>query len=134
MVTTGSEQDLETGTRTARDGRPVGHVRAHRPGLGAARRRRPARPVSDALLNAVDEEVRCIIEQCYQQARARLEQHRDRLDAIAERMLDQETLEEAQLYAIAGVSPVGSSTQASDTARTNRADEATGPAESLTHR
>jgi hypothetical protein len=44
--------------------------------------------------------VRRIIEQCYRQERELLDRHRDRIDAIAERLLERETLEEDELYGI----------------------------------
>jgi cell division protease FtsH len=59
--------------------------------------------VSDALLNAVDEEVRRITEECYAEARRLVRQHRDKLDAIVVRLLEQESLDEPELYAAAGI-------------------------------
>jgi cell division protease FtsH len=67
-------------------------------GLGAAK------AASDALLDAVDGEVRRIIEECYAEARETLRAHRAQLDAIVELLLERETLDEAEVYAAAGIS------------------------------
>jgi cell division protease FtsH len=59
--------------------------------------------ISEELLNTVDEEARRLIEECYQEARRLLSENRNRLDAIAEQLLLHETLDEADVYAAAGV-------------------------------
>jgi cell division protease FtsH len=59
--------------------------------------------VSDGLLDAVDDEVRRVTDECYAEARRLLRQHRDKLDAIVARLLEQEHLEEAEIYAAAGI-------------------------------
>jgi cell division protease FtsH len=105
VVTTGSEHDLETSTRTARAmvGRwgmsdRVGPISVL-PAEGDPR----AAGASDALLDAVDEEVRRIVEECFAEARDTLREHRRQLDAIVERLLERETLDEAEVYAAAGI-------------------------------
>jgi cell division protease FtsH len=62
--------------------------------------------VSDSLLDAVDHEVRRIIDECYQEAERLLVENRRRLDNIAERLLIQETLDEPDIYAAAGIERV----------------------------
>ncbi|SDM60961.1 cell division protease FtsH [Geodermatophilus siccatus] len=105
VVTTGAENDLENSTRIAR-------AMAGR--WGMSQRVGPvsvlpqdADPrlagVSDALLDTVDEEVRRISEECYAEARRLLRENRDRLEAIVERLLEHETLEEPEIYAAAGI-------------------------------
>jgi cell division protease FtsH len=59
--------------------------------------------VSDDMLNAVDEEVRRITDECYAEARRLLRENRLRLDRIVEQLLARETLEEAEVYAAAGI-------------------------------
>jgi cell division protease FtsH len=59
--------------------------------------------VSDELLNAVDEEVRRITEECYAEARRLLRENRGRLDRIVEQLLIHETLDEPEVYAAAGI-------------------------------
>jgi cell division protease FtsH len=61
--------------------------------------------VSDQMLNAVDEEIRSLIDDCYAQARRLLREHRDQLDSIAEQLLAHETLDEPDVYAAAGLTP-----------------------------
>jgi cell division protease FtsH len=59
--------------------------------------------VSDGLLDAVDDEVRRITEECYAEARRLLREHRDKLDAIVAQLLEHENLDEPEIYAAAGL-------------------------------
>ncbi|MEJ1109477.1 MULTISPECIES: ATP-dependent zinc metalloprotease FtsH [unclassified Kribbella] len=104
VVTTGAESDLETATRIARSmvGRwgmsaAVGPVSVL-PSDGD-----PRAMASDSLLNIVDDEVRRLIDECYQEARRLLRENRTRLDGIAEQLLQHETLDEADAYAAANI-------------------------------
>ncbi|MFG1625176.1 ATP-dependent zinc metalloprotease FtsH [Kribbella sp. NPDC049227] len=104
VVTTGAESDLQTATQIARS--MVG-----RWGMSAAVGPVSVLPVdgdpravaSESLLNTVDEEVRRLIDECYQEARRLLRDNRDRLEGIAEQLLRHETLDEADAYAAAGI-------------------------------
>jgi cell division protease FtsH len=105
VVTTGAEADLELVTRIARSmvGRwgmseRVGAV-SILPTEGDPR----MAGVSDAMLSAVDEEVRRIVDECYGEARRLLRANRDKLDAIVKQLLVRETLDEAEVYAAAGI-------------------------------
>jgi cell division protease FtsH len=105
VVTTGAESDLETATRIARSmvgrwgmSKAVGPVSVL-PAEGDAR----TAGASEELLNTVDEEVRRLIDECYQEARRLLRENRDRLDGIAGQLLQHETLDEADAYAAAGI-------------------------------
>jgi cell division protease FtsH len=51
----------------------------------------------------VDEEVRRITDECYAEARRLLRENRDKLDAIVERLLARESLDENEIYAAAGI-------------------------------
>ena len=105
VVTTGSENDLEMVTRIARS--MVGRWRMSErigtlsvlPAEGDAR----MAGVSDGLLDAVDEEVRRITEECYAEARRLLREHRKKLDAIVARRLEHESLDEPEIYAAASI-------------------------------
>jgi cell division protease FtsH len=55
------------------------------------------------MLDAVDEEVRRITDECYAEARRLLTANRDRLDSIVDALLAKETLDEAEVYAVAGI-------------------------------
>jgi cell division protease FtsH len=59
--------------------------------------------VSDDMLNAIDEEIRRITDECYAEARRLLRENREKLDRIVEQLLARETLEEADVYAAAGI-------------------------------
>jgi len=105
IVTSGSEADLEMVTRIARS--MVG-----RWGMSERIGRLSVLPVdgdprlsgiSDGLLDAVDEEVRRITDECYAEAKRLLKQHRDKLDAIVAQLLRYESLDEPDIYAAAGV-------------------------------
>jgi cell division protease FtsH len=105
VVTTGSESDLETVSRIARS--MVG-----RWGMSERVGRRSVLPsdgeprmagVSDGLLDTVDEEVRRLTDECYAEARRLLREHRTKLDAIVVALLARESLDEADIYAAAGM-------------------------------
>jgi cell division protease FtsH len=59
--------------------------------------------VSESTMELVDTEVRRIIDECYVAAVDQLKQHRDRLEALTQALLVNETLEESEAYEIAGV-------------------------------
>jgi cell division protease FtsH len=105
VVTTGAESDLQTSTSIARQmvGRwgmseRVGPVSVF-PQDGDVR----SAGVSDGMLDAVDAEIRRISDDCYAEARRLLRENRDRLDGIAERLLERETLDEAEIYVVASM-------------------------------
>ncbi|GAA4191245.1 ATP-dependent zinc metalloprotease FtsH [Streptosporangium oxazolinicum] len=104
VVTTGSENDLEQITVIARGmvGRwgmsdRIGPLTV----LPAAGDGQPA--AAPDTLAAVDQEVRRIVDECYEIAQTVLEENRSRLDGIAEALLENETLGEAEAYAAAGL-------------------------------
>jgi cell division protease FtsH len=105
IVTTGSENDLEMVTRVARSmvGRWGMSERVGRlsvlPPDGDPR----TAGVSDSLLNALDEEVRRITDECYAEARRLLRENRGKLDAIVAALLERESLDEPEIYAAADI-------------------------------
>jgi cell division protease FtsH len=104
VITTGSEYDLETATRTARS--MVGR-------WGMSGRIAPMSVLpsegdvhataSHGLLDAVDAEVRRILDESYADARQTLREHRTQLDAIAQVLLEKETIDEVEVYEAAGI-------------------------------
>jgi cell division protease FtsH len=62
-----------------------------------------ATPASPATLERVDVETRRIVEEAEDEVTALLERERARLDALARALLEQETLDQADAYRIAGV-------------------------------
>jgi cell division protease FtsH len=59
--------------------------------------------VSDALLAAVDDEVRSIADESFAEAKRLLRENRGRLDSIVARLLESESLDEPEIYAAAGL-------------------------------
>jgi cell division protease FtsH len=105
VVSSGAENDLEIVTHIARSmvGRwgmseRIGAVSVL-PADGDPR----TAGVSDGLLDAVDEEVRRVVDECYAEARGLLRDHRDKLDRIVTELLRRESLDEAEIYAAAGL-------------------------------
>jgi cell division protease FtsH len=105
IVTTGAENDLEMVTRIARSmvGRwgmseRIGTLSVL-PTEGDPR----MAGISEGLLNAVDEEVRRITDECYAEARQLIRDNREKLDAIVAQLLKRESLDEPEIYAAAGI-------------------------------
>ena len=105
IVTTGAESDLEIVTRIARSmvgrwgmSQRIGTLSVL-PADGDPR----MAGISDGLLDAVDEEVRRITDECYTEARRLLKENRDKLDAIVAQLLVHESLNEPEIYAAAGI-------------------------------
>ncbi|MFD5256549.1 ATP-dependent zinc metalloprotease FtsH [Streptomyces bobili] len=114
MITTGSENDLEQVTTIVRgmvarwgmSGRvgrmsvlPGDAQQAY--GLSAAPR----------TLDAIDDEMRRVVDECYEEACRKLRDHRGQLDALAQALLENETLDEADAYRIAGVTRLSKDTE-----------------------
>ncbi|MCH0559664.1 ATP-dependent zinc metalloprotease FtsH [Streptomyces sp. MUM 16J] len=119
VITTGSESDLEQVTNIARGmvsrwgmSEQVGRLSAlpndaqQAYGLAAA----------PQTLDAIDTEMRRIVDECYEEARRKLRDHRGQLDALARALLESETLEESDAYRIAGITRLTKDTDADDEA------------------
>jgi cell division protease FtsH len=106
IVTTGAENDLEMVTRIARSmvGRWGMSERIGTLSVLPAEGDPRMAGISDGLLNAVDEEVRRITDECYAEARRLLRENRGKLDAIVTQLLARESLDEPEIYAAAGIS------------------------------
>ncbi|MFD3947381.1 ATP-dependent zinc metalloprotease FtsH [Streptomyces sp. NPDC058579] len=106
VVTTGSESDLEQVTNIARG-------MAGRWGMSERVGRLTAIPgdvqqayglsAAPATLDMVAEEMRRIVDECYESAIRQLRENRDKLDALATALLAEETLEEEAAYRAAGI-------------------------------
>jgi cell division protease FtsH len=102
-VTTGAENDLEHATAIARQmvcifgmSDSVGLVRCAQrqngtflPGIDGTFQR----DCSERTAQEIDEEVKRILDRAYAQARAILEQHRDQLEVVTQKLLQMETLD-----------------------------------------
>jgi cell division protease FtsH len=108
-VTTGAESDIQQLTLIARQmvGRwgmsdAIGPV-----AVLSSDNRGPLLPgtdeTSEETQRLVDEEVRRIVDESYDEALALLREQRDKLDALAEALLEHETLDGADAYAAAGI-------------------------------
>ncbi|MGP4006539.1 ATP-dependent zinc metalloprotease FtsH [Streptomyces sp. 4N124] len=106
MITTGAENDLEQVTNIVRGmvarwgmSERVGRLSAlpndaqQAYGLAAA----------PQTLDVIDDEMRRIVDECYDEACRKLRDHRGQLDDLAQALLENETLEEADAYRIAGI-------------------------------
>ncbi|MDT0416405.1 ATP-dependent zinc metalloprotease FtsH [Streptomyces sp. DSM 41982] len=106
VITTGAESDLEQVTNLARG--MVG-----RWGMSARVGRLSALPndgqqpyglaAAPATLDTIDEEMHRIVDECYAHALRTLQEHRAQLDALADALLESETLDEADAYHAAGI-------------------------------
>jgi cell division protease FtsH len=105
VVTNGAESDLEMVTRIARSmvGRWGMSERIGTLSVLPADGDPRMAGISDALLNVVDDEVRRLVDDCYVEARRLLRENRHKLDAIVERLLANETLDEIEVYAAANI-------------------------------
>jgi cell division protease FtsH len=109
-VTTGAESDLEQVTAIARQ--MVGRWgMSERIGMVSVLPGPMDEPMffpgtnggpSEATREIVDQEVRKIIDECYEAALNRLRENRDRLESLARELLERETLDEADAYRAAG--------------------------------
>jgi cell division protease FtsH len=111
QITTGAESDIQQLTQIARGmvGRwgmseQIGPVAVQ--ASGATSPLLPgAQEVSEATQRLVDDEVRRVVDEAEIEVVALIERERDRLDALARALLERETLDQAEAYAVAGVSP-----------------------------
>ncbi|WP_093498847.1 ATP-dependent zinc metalloprotease FtsH [Streptomyces sp. Ag109_O5-10] len=106
VITTGSESDLEQVTSIARGmvsrwgmSEEVGRLSA----LPSDAQQAYGLAAAPQTLDVIDTEMRRIVDECYEEARRKLRDHRGRLDALAQALLENETLEEADAYRIAGI-------------------------------
>jgi cell division protease FtsH len=60
----------------------------------------PSKAMSDETALAIDKEVRAIIDKCYEKARDLLEEHRSKMDMMAEALMQYETIDSEQIDAI----------------------------------
>jgi cell division protease FtsH len=117
-LTTGAESDLEQATRIARQ--MVGRwgmsdqlgLASLLPGPGDEPRLFPGGTdgVSERTRELLDGEVRRILDECHAKALETLAANRDKLDTLANALLEHETLDELDAYRVAGIArePAGS--------------------------
>ncbi|MGW2702552.1 ATP-dependent zinc metalloprotease FtsH [Streptomyces sp. NPDC001340] len=115
VVTTGAENDLEQVTNIARGmvarwgmSERVGRLSA----LPSDAQQAYGLSAAPQTLDVIDAEMRRIVDECYEEACRKLRDHRGRLDALAQALLENETLEEADAYRIAGITRLSKDSEA----------------------
>jgi cell division protease FtsH len=113
--TTGAENDIEQATNLARGmvtrwgmSEKVGMVQlAPRQNayLGGSGGYGAEKPFSEETARVIDVEVIGIIGECHNEARRLLTEHRKELDALAEALLERETLDEEEILEVTGLPP-----------------------------
>jgi cell division protease FtsH len=108
-ITTGASNDLERVSEMAREMvcdygmsealGPVTYGKKHGP-IFLARDLAEERNYSEDVARSIDQEVRRIIEHCYEEARTILAENREVLDRLVEELLERETLEQEEVAAI----------------------------------
>jgi cell division protease FtsH len=106
-ITTGASNDIQRATEVARNmvtkwglSEAMGPLLYDEGGeevfLGRSAGQ-PAKAMSDETALAIDREVRSIIDECYAQAHQLLEDNRDKLDLMADALMQYETIDAAQI-------------------------------------
>jgi cell division protease FtsH len=62
------------------------------------------RNYSEKTARLIDEEVKGIVDSCFSTARARLEENRDKLDLLANELIEKETMDESEVRELLGLS------------------------------
>jgi cell division protease FtsH len=108
-LTTGAESDIQQLTQIARQmigrwgmSRTIGTV-AVLPSDGQGPLLPGVSEVSSETQVMIDEEVRGLVSTLHDEVVELLREHRDKLDALAEALLEHETLDQADAYAAAGI-------------------------------
>jgi cell division protease FtsH len=131
--TTGAENDIEQATTLARNmvarwgmSDAVGMVQLaprQNPYLGGVAAFGGEKPFSDETARLVDVEVQRIINECHEEAKRLLTQHRKALDALVQALLARETLAEQEILEVAGLPPAPELVGAPLAALTDAADK-----------
>ncbi|MEU7059651.1 ATP-dependent zinc metalloprotease FtsH [Streptomyces sp. NPDC046197] len=115
VITTGSESDLEQVTNIARGmvarwgmSEQVGRLSA----LPSDAQQAYGLSAAPQTLDVIDAEMRRIVDECYEEACRKLREHRGQLDALTEALMENETLDEADAYRVAGITRLKKETDA----------------------
>jgi cell division protease FtsH len=110
-ITTGAESDIQQLTQIARQmvgrwgmSRTIGTV-AVLPADGHGPLLPGVSEVSPETQQLVDEEVRALVAAAHDEVLELLREHRDKLDSLADALLEHETLDQPEAYAAAGIAP-----------------------------
>jgi cell division protease FtsH len=107
VVTTGAENDLQQVTRIAHEmvvrwgmSPLVGPLNYANDDNNAFQR-----PYSEATAKLIDDEVKRIADECFEDARRLLKEHRNKLDDLARALLEHDSLDEKEILAVTGLTP-----------------------------
>jgi cell division protease FtsH len=107
VVTTGAENDLQQVTRIAHEmvvrwgmSPLVGPLNYATDDNNAFQR-----PYSEATAKLIDDEVKRIADECFEDARRLLKEHRNKLDDLARALLEHDSLDEKEILAVTGLTP-----------------------------
>ena len=107
VVTTGAENDLQQVTRIAHEMvvrwgmSPIVGPLNYAGEDGSAFQK----PYSEATAKLIDDEVKRIADECFQDARRLLKEHRGKLDDLAHALLEHDSLDEKEILAVTGLTP-----------------------------
>jgi cell division protease FtsH len=107
VVTTGAENDLQQVTRIAHEmvvrwgmSPLVGPLNYANDDNNAFQR-----PYSEATAKLIDDEVKRIADECFEDARRLLKEHRGKLDDLAKALLEHDSLDEKEILSVTGLTP-----------------------------
>jgi len=116
VVTTGAENDLQQVTRIAHEMvvrwgmsekvGPLNFTDNEAAGMFAQR------PYGEATASLIDDEIRRIAEECQVEAERLLGEHRQQLDALTRALLTNDSLDEAEILQVTGITPPTDAAQA----------------------
>jgi cell division protease FtsH len=109
VVTTGAENDLQQVTRLVHEmvvrwgmSQKVGPLNYTQNSDGVMFQEKP---YSEATAQLIDDEMRRIVEECQAEAERTLANHRSELDTLAQSLLKNDSLDEAEILKVTGLSP-----------------------------
>jgi cell division protease FtsH len=112
-ISTGAQDDIRKATELARDmvtqygmSEKLGHltVGKRHSQIFLGRDITEERNYSEKTARLIDEEVKGIVDSCFSTARARLEENRDKLDLLANELIEKETMDESEVRELLGLS------------------------------
>jgi cell division protease FtsH len=119
VVTTGAENDLQQVTRLVHEmvvrwgmSPKVGPLNYTQSTDGVMFQEKP---YSEATAQLIDDEMRRIVEECQNEAQKTLEEHRSQLDTLAQALLKNDSLDEADILKVTGLPPAPANSSAKST-------------------
>lgn len=110
-ISTGAQNDIKKATELARDmvtqygmSERLGHLtvgRRHQQ-IFLGRDIAEERNYSEETARVIDEEVKSIVDQCYEMAKSKLFDNKDKLDLLANRLIEKETMDEGEVRELLG--------------------------------